>query len=414
MAAVPTTVLRDVRLDFFTDNNDTSTTSTDLACGLVASADVLELQGASGTTAVRLTGLADATAAGDAISAGYTSWKAPVRYATTAALAAGIYDNGVFTADNDGPLSIGAGPGVTPTQGDRILVKDQGGADADQNGIYVVTTVGDGSTPFVLTRAHDFATGTTISGAAVVVRAHAGGSGGDKMYIVSSDGPITVGTTDIAFAEIGGSSGPVEIANGSINGDKLASPLYKENLTIGNSGGGTGDTIRFGESSATEADHTVGIWVNNALRLSATAAGGAFVGTWSGSSDEKWKDLLGPISADPLADLDKVDSQTWTWKPGYQFGNAGAFGAGIVAQQFQLVCPSAVTFSAEQDGLVVDYNAVHSFNLACIKALKAENASRQAENAALEARVASLEQDNTDLKARLAALEAAFHAHTHP
>jgi hypothetical protein len=120
--------------------------------------------------------------------------------------------------------------------------------------------------------------------------------------------------------------------------------------------------------------------------------------------------------ADPLADLDKVESQTWTWKAGYQFGEGGAFGAGVVAQQFQLVCPSAVTFSAQQDGLVVDYNAVHSFNLACIKALKAENASRQAENsalveanAALAARIEALEarlESAKALETRLAALEA--------
>jgi hypothetical protein len=258
------------------------------------------------------------------------------------------------------------------------------------------------------------------------------------MYIVSSDGPITVGTTDIAFAEIGGSSGAgggsvdgSTITNGSITPNKLqngtqgyplvagagspeyalltgtglAGEIYKSGLIIGSVDEDV--YLTFGTDTITMS-------VDNEVKLSANATGGAFVGTWSGSSDEKWKDLLGPISADPLADLDKVDSQTWTWKPGYHFGDAGAFGAGVVAQQFQLVCPSAVTFSAEQDGLVVDYNAVHSFNLACIKALKAENASRQAENAALEARVASLEQDNTDLKARLAALEAAFHAHTHP
>jgi hypothetical protein len=154
----------------------------------------------------------------------------------------------------------------------------------------------------------------------------------------------------------------------------------------------------------------VGVYVAGTLRLSATNLGGAFSGSWSGSSDEKWKDLLGPISADPLADLDKMDSQTWTWKPGYHFGDAGAFGAGIVAQQFQQVCPGAVTFSAEQDGLVVDYNAVHSFNLSCIKALKQENAARAAAVAALESRVAALEAAGAAAEARFQAAGAAAEA----
>ena len=39
--------------------------------------------------------------------------------------------------------------GVSPVVNDRILVKDQ--TTAAQNGIYVVTTQGDGSTAFVLT-----------------------------------------------------------------------------------------------------------------------------------------------------------------------------------------------------------------------------------------------------------------------
>ena len=89
------------------------------------------------------------------------------------------------------------------------------------------------------------------------------------------------------------------------------------------------------------------------------------------------------------------------------------------------ICRSACCVVRVQ---VHDYNAVHSFNLACIKALKAENASRQAENgalveanAALAARIEALEARLESAKAletragswkaletRLAALEAAY------
>jgi hypothetical protein len=456
----PTTVLRDVRLDFFTDNTNTATNSAVLACGLVASTqNVLQLQGASGSAAVRLTGLASPTSATDAISAGYTSWKAPVRAATTTTLmGAAVYSNagaGTITFTAQGPVSI---DGVTLSENDRVLVKDESGGGASGavvNGIYYASTIGVPlASSTVLTRAHDFAELLSVAGAVVTVSA--GTVNANHVFVVSTNSPsVQVSMDQLVFEGIVGAGGgggtpddnsvglvqlahtaggeliyydgsgvPSHLAIGAagrplvssgtvpqyalLDGTGLAAEIYKESLIIGNASGG--ETIQFG----TDAADVIGMYVDGGLKLSATATGGAFSGTWSGSSDEKWKDLLGPISTDPLADLDKVDSQTWTWKPGFHFGNAGAFGAGVVAQQFQLVCPSAVTFSAEQDGLVVDYNAVHSFNLACIKALKAENASRQAENAALEARVVSLEQDNTDLKARLAALEAAFHAHTHP
>ena len=439
-------------------------------CSLIASSAAFTLTGSAGAGTARLTGLAAPTAAGDAISAGYTSWKAPVRAVATGSLADVTYGADTITGPADG-VGPGRGPltceGVQLVQGDRVLVSGQTGADADRNGIYTVTVTGtNGTVSYELTRAFDFVDGTTIAGAAVVVQEGAQSAG--SIFCVTSSG--TVGTDNIVFAEVGGGGGaPVTLEPNSVTLEKLvhgesagqllyytdagaagaeppfppallnlgtegyplvagatvpgyalltgaglADEIYKENLILGNDA--AGETIRFG----TNDDDVVGIYVDNGLKLSATATGGTFSGTWSGSSDEKWKDLLGPISADPLGDLDKVESQTWTWKPGYHFGDAGAFGAGIVAQQFQLVCPRAVTFSAEQDGLIVDYNALHSFNLACVKALKQENAARQAEIAALAGANSALAETNAALAARtealetrLAALEAAFAAHGH-
>ena len=63
------------------------------------------------------------------------------------------YNNGAgtLTASSNGALSIDGS--VTISTNDRILVKNQ--TDTKQNGIYVVTATGDGSNPFVLTRAGD-------------------------------------------------------------------------------------------------------------------------------------------------------------------------------------------------------------------------------------------------------------------
>ena len=74
------------------------------------------------------------------------------------------YNNGssgvgaTLTADSNGAVSIDS---VSLTSGDRVLVKAQ--TDA-QNGIYSVTTVGDVSNPFVLTRTTDADSSAEVTG----------------------------------------------------------------------------------------------------------------------------------------------------------------------------------------------------------------------------------------------------------
>jgi hypothetical protein len=74
----------------------------------------------------------------------------PVKYATVAALPACTYSGsspGTLTKNTNGAVTF---DGVTPTASDIVLVKNQ--VSGLQNGFYIVTTVGNGSTPFVLTR----------------------------------------------------------------------------------------------------------------------------------------------------------------------------------------------------------------------------------------------------------------------
>ena len=91
-------------------------------------------------------------------SAAGINMKDAARVATTGALPASAYDNGTagvgatITASANGALP--AQDGVTLSVSDRILVKDQ--AAGLQNGLYIVTQLGDGSNPWILTRATDF------------------------------------------------------------------------------------------------------------------------------------------------------------------------------------------------------------------------------------------------------------------
>lgn len=88
----------------------------------------------------------------------------PVRVATNAALS-GTYSNGASgvgaTLTNNSTQAAIEIDGVTLSTSDRVLVKNQ--ASQEENGVYEVTTVGDGSTNWVLTRTTDYDTAAEIS-----------------------------------------------------------------------------------------------------------------------------------------------------------------------------------------------------------------------------------------------------------
>lgn len=112
---------------------------------------------------------------------GVIAWKQPVRAAATAAgTLASSFENG-DTID-----------GVVLATGDRILIKDQ--AAGAENGIYTVNASG------APTRATDFDLGTEAVGAAVVVTE--GTANADKVFICTTNAPITLGTTALAFAAL--------------------------------------------------------------------------------------------------------------------------------------------------------------------------------------------------------------------
>ena len=125
--------------------------------------------------------------------------KESVSVATTGNLTV-TYNNsaGTLTATSNGALSIDS---VTPSQGDRVLIKDQ--TTQTQNGIYTVTTVGDGSTAFVLTRSPDADTASELTGGTFFF-VEQGTSNADNGYVATHNGTPTFGTTNITFAQFSG------------------------------------------------------------------------------------------------------------------------------------------------------------------------------------------------------------------
>ena len=152
--------------------------------------------------------VATPTLAGHAATKGYVDGvkqsldiKESVRVATTDELATS-YANNVLTADANGAISI---DGVSLSQDDRVLVKNQGDTNESrtENGIYVVTTVGDAYNPFVLTRASDFDSSAEITAGAFCFVTE-GTANGDVGFVLSTNDAITLDTTELIFTQFSG------------------------------------------------------------------------------------------------------------------------------------------------------------------------------------------------------------------
>lgn len=136
----------------------------------------------------KLTNVGTPTSSGDAANKSYVdaaiqglAWKDSVRAATTANLTlATDLENG-DTLD-----------GVTLATGDRVLVKNQ--STGSQNGIYVVAASG------APTRATDADSSDDLVGASVFVSE--GTANGNSQWVMTTDGPLTVGTTALTWTQL--------------------------------------------------------------------------------------------------------------------------------------------------------------------------------------------------------------------
>ena len=146
--------------------------------------------------------------------------KPSCRAATTADLSA-TYNNGssgvgaTLTAGSNGAIVV---DGVSLSANDRLLVKNQ--STASENGIYVVSTQGDGSTAFVLTRATPEDQPSELSGGAFVF-VEEGTIGSNNGYVFTHTGAPTFGTTSLDVVQFSGAGSVIAGAALTKSGNTL-------------------------------------------------------------------------------------------------------------------------------------------------------------------------------------------------
>jgi hypothetical protein len=178
----------------------------------------------------------------DTIAAASLHYHDPVRVESPVALTA-TYNNGTSgvgaTLTNAGTQAALVIDGITLLLNDRVLIFHQ--TNAFENGVYFVSNVGSGSTNWVLTRSTDTdsygASDPDALGLGDAFYVLEGDTGAGQLYVMNTEGAITIGTTGITFAEISSAQIYVGGSGIEISGTTISHSDTSSQASVNNSNG---------------------------------------------------------------------------------------------------------------------------------------------------------------------------------
>ncbi len=193
-----------------------------------------------------------------------------------------VYDSGAGTLQAP---AVGAGgniDGVAPAANDRVLLSGQ--TVKAQNGIYVISALGNGSTKRKYTRASDFDANAELASAAVFVRE--GTAYGDKAYVLTSDG-ASIGD-NLEFAPLKATLADAEVTQAKIADDAVTQAKIADDA-VG------GDQIAAGALAAYSGNVTADGLV---VPSSGSVQAGSFIATSDRRLKHQFQDLTGGVATD--------------------------------------------------------------------------------------------------------------------
>jgi hypothetical protein len=286
------------------------------------------LTGALAMGSSKITGLATPTDATDATTKQYVDEVAQglkaapaVEVATTANLTA-TYSNGTagvgatLTSTSNGafPTIDGITVATTAVGQNGVLVKNQ--STAAQNGRYNITQVGNGSTPWILTRCGVCDQASEIPGSYVFVKAGTTQASTGWVAYVANPSTFTVGTDSITYFQFSG-AGTYTAGTGltltgsafSVNASQtqvtavgaLTSGTWNASVIDGQYGGtgvaNTGKTITLGGNFTTSGAHTTTLTTSGNTNVTLPTTG--TLATIAGAETLTNKTLNSPIFVTP-------------------------------------------------------------------------------------------------------------------
>jgi hypothetical protein len=157
-----------------------------------------------------------------------TRWKEEAEVGTTAALPANTYSSSAMTltASTNGPL--GSLDNYAVLVNDRVLVKNE--SNNINDGIYVASSLGGASSPWILTRSPDANADPELSGGTGIYIKN-GTTNGNTAWIQTTD-PVSIGLTGQTWVLVSaGVAGVVSIAQGGTGTTSAAAA--RSNMSLG-------------------------------------------------------------------------------------------------------------------------------------------------------------------------------------